>query len=69
MIGILLRRKVSYFHVCPRAISMITHPDPHSAFLREMRRKATEVIYKESASSGGIPGSRYVDIKSKHENQ
>jgi len=34
---------------------MITHPDPHSAILREMRRKATEAIYEESASSGGIP--------------
>ncbi len=55
MIGILLRRKVSYFQVCPRAISMITHPDPHSAIPREMRRKATEAIYEESASSGGIP--------------
>ena len=55
MIGILLRRKVSYFHVCPRAISMITHPDPHSAFPREMRRNATEVIDGEDAPSGGIP--------------
>lgn len=55
MIGILLRRKVSYFHICSRAISMITHPYPYSAIPRKMRRKATEAIYEESASSGGIP--------------
>lgn len=55
MIGILLRRKVSYFHVCPRAISMITQPYPYSAIPRKMRRKATEAIYEESTPSGGIP--------------
>lgn len=55
MIGILLRRKVSYFNVCPRAISMITQPYPYSAIPREMRRKATEVIDGEDAPSGGIP--------------
>lgn len=55
MIGILLRRKVSYFQVCPRAISMITHPDPHSAIPCEMRRKDAKVIDGEDAPSGGIP--------------